>query len=197
MRSTFIEVSLTDWRVGVMRMRPAVRRYRSLVSDSGRWDGFQFRDDDIVISTPPKCGTTWMQMLCALLIFRTPELPRRLTELSPWLDMQTAARDDVVAALDAQAHRRFIKSHTPLDGLPYDERVTYICVGRDPRDVAVSWDNHFENINLPVFLDARVSAVGLEDLAEVMPEGPPIPPQDPRERFWQWVDDDSPSGAGT
>src|SRR6266550_4465854 len=135
-------------------MRPAVRRYRSLVSDSGRWEGFHFRDDDIVISTPPKCGTTWMQMLCALLVFQTPDLPARLTELSPWLDIQTAVRDDVVAGLEAQEHRRFMKSHTPLDGLPFDARVTYICVGRDPRDVGVSWDNHFENLNLPVFIEA-------------------------------------------
>src|SRR6266550_7695693 len=136
-------------------MRPAVRRYRSLVSDSGRWEGFHFRDDDIVISTPPKCGTTWMQMLCALLVFQTPQLPRRLTELSPWLDMQTAVRDDVVAALEAQQHRRFIKSHTPLDGLPYDERVTYICVGRDPRDVFLSLDNHIENTDIMALFAAR------------------------------------------
>jgi aryl sulfotransferase len=178
-------------------MRAPVRRYRSIVSDSQRWEGFRFRDDDIVISTPPKCGTTWMQMLCALVVFQTAELPGRLTELSPWVDMWTASRDDVVAALDAQQHRRFIKSHTPLDGLPYDERVTYICVGRDPRDVAVSWDNHFENINLTVFLGARAAAVGLDDLAEVMPDGPPMPSEDPRERFWKWVEDDAEPGGGT
>src|SRR4029077_16572391 len=129
-------------------MSEARRRYRNVIMDSQRWDGFEFRDDDIVISTPAKCGTTWMQMLCALLVFQTADLPRPLTELSPWVDMQTAARDDVVAKLEAQTHRRFIKSHTPLDGLPYDERVTYISVGRDPRDVALSWDNHFANMNL-------------------------------------------------
>jgi hypothetical protein len=44
-------------------------RYRSILADSSRWDGFAFRPGDIVISTPPKCGTTWTQMLCALLIF--------------------------------------------------------------------------------------------------------------------------------
>jgi aryl sulfotransferase len=172
-------------------MRPAMRRYRSFVSDSQRWEGFRFRDDDIVISTPPKCGTTWMQMLSALAIFQTPDLPGRLTELSPWVDMQTAALDGVLAELEAQEHRRFIKSHTPLDGLPFDERVTYICVGRDPRDVGVSWDNHFENMNLGVFLEARAAAVGLDDLAEVMPDGPPPHPEDPRERFWMWIENDS------
>src|SRR5947209_5478250 len=109
--------------------RAARARYRSVVQDSARWDGFAFRPGDIVISTPPKCGTTWMQMLCALLIFQKPVLDTPLAELSPWLDMLTLPRDEVVALLDAQRHRRFIKTHTPLDGLPVDERVTYVCVG--------------------------------------------------------------------
>src|SRR3977135_2711426 len=100
-------------------MGETTRRYRSMIMDNRRWDGFEFRDDDIVISTPPKCGTTWMQMLCALLIFQDQALPRRLTELSPWVDIQTEKLSDVRATLDAQEHRRFIKSHTPLDGLPY------------------------------------------------------------------------------
>ncbi|MBV9411252.1 MAG: sulfotransferase domain-containing protein [Acidimicrobiia bacterium] len=177
-------------------MRAATRRYRSIVVDSRRWEGFRFRDDDIVISTPPKCGTTWMQMLCALLIFQTPDLPARLTELSPWLDIQTEVRDDVIASLDAQRHRRFIKTHTPLDGIPFDERVTYISVGRDPRDVAVSWDNHFQNMNLSVFLAARAAAVGIDDIEEVMPDGPPAPAADPRDRFWQWIDDEAASVGG-
>ena len=42
-------------------------------------------------------------------------------------------------ALAAQRHRRFIKSHTPLDELPFDAQVSYVCVGRDPRDVGISW----------------------------------------------------------
>ena len=62
------------------------------VQDSARWDGFRFRPGDIVISTPPKCGTTWTQMICALLVFQTPDLPAPLGELSPWLDMVTRPR---------------------------------------------------------------------------------------------------------
>jgi hypothetical protein len=119
-----------------------------------------------------------------------------LTELSPWIDIQTEKVEHVRAALDAQQHRRFIKTHTPFDGLPYDDRVTYICIGRDPRDVAVSWDNHFNNMNFGVFFETRAAAVGLEDMAEVMGSGPPIPLADPRDRFWQWVEDDRPPDAG-
>ena len=164
------------------------RRYRSFVSDSARWDAFEFREGDIVISTPAKCGTTWMQMLCALLVFRTPELPAPLARLSPWLDMQTRPLADVVADLAAQTHRRFIKTHTPLDGLPDDPRVSYVGVARDPRDAALSWDHHMENIELEKFMTARVGAVGTDDLEELGLTGPPPPPSpDPVERFWRWV----------
>ena len=164
-------------------------RYRSLVFDSSRWDGFAFRDDDIVICTPPKCGTTWMQMLCALLIFRTPGLPAPLAELSPWLDMQTRPLPEVLRDLDAQEHRRFIKTHCPLDGMPFDPRVTYINVARDPRDVALSFDNHMANIDMARLFAVRASAVGTDDFEELGITGPPpTPPDDPVERFWQWID---------
>lgn len=119
-----------------MTERPA--RYRTSLEDSARWDGFAFRTGDMVISAPSKSGTTWVQMICALLIFQTPDLPAPLTTLSPWLDMRVRPVDEVHSRLAAQTHRRFIKTHTPLDGLPADPRVTYLAVGRDPRDVVLS-----------------------------------------------------------
>ncbi|MCV7078393.1 sulfotransferase [Mycobacterium szulgai] len=112
--------------------------YRSWMSDNLRWDALQLRDGDIVISAPPKCGTTWTQRLVSLLVFDGPQLPGPLHLVSPWLDLTAQPVEHVVAALSAQRHRRFIKTHTPLDGLPLDDRVTYIGVGRDPRDAAMS-----------------------------------------------------------
>ncbi len=122
-------------------------RYRSIDDDSARWDGFVFRDSDIVISTRSKSGTTWMQMICALLVFRSSELPAPLAELSPWLDWLVEPLDEVVARLDAQHHRRFIKTHTPLDGLPNDTRATYIVVARHPLDMAVSLYHQGSNLD--------------------------------------------------
>src|SRR5215467_7195972 len=88
-----------------------------------------------------------MQMICALLIFQTPDLPAPLGELSPWLDWLVAPAERVFARLEAQRHRRFIKSHTPLDGIPLDPRATYIVVGRHPLDMAVSLYHQGGNIN--------------------------------------------------
>jgi hypothetical protein len=75
-------------------------RYRSADEDSARWLGFPFRPGDIVISTRSKSGTTWVQMICALLVFQTSDLPAPLSELSPWLDWLVTPRDEVVALLD-------------------------------------------------------------------------------------------------
>lgn len=169
------------------------RQYRSVIADSARWDGFGFREGDIVISTSPKSGTTWMQMLCALLVFDSVELDRPLSAISPWLDMQTAALPAVVAMLEAQSHRRFIKTHTPLDGLPFDERVTYLCVGRDPRDMFLSWDHHMANLDVQAIMAARAAAVGLDDLSGL--GRPAAALDDHHERFRRFVDGE-PTGEG-
>ena len=172
--------------------RPLVR-YTGRVYDSSRWEGVNLRTDDIIISTPPKCGTTWTQMICALLVFQTPELPDRLGNLSPWLDMLTRSRNQILRLLDAQQHRRFIKTHTPLPGLPLVDGVTYIAVARDPRDVALSMDDHLANMDWDAFHRARVAAALDDGLPE--PERAPVPPLDrltDRERFWAWVTDDTP-----
>jgi hypothetical protein len=172
-------------------MKPALKRYRSVVSDSARWDGIVFRPGDIVISTPPKCGTTWMQRLVALLVFDGPELPAPMAKVSPWFDMQLAKPAEVAALLEAQTHRRFIKTHTPFDGLPYDEGVTYICVGRDPRDVAVSSRHHMQNMNIDRFLESRAAAVGLEDLAELGASEAGPASGDEATELRSWMDSDS------
>jgi hypothetical protein len=122
-------------------------RYLSRDEDSSRWHGFRFRDGDIVISTRRRAGTTWMQMICALLIFQRPEPPIPLWHLSPWLDHTIAPARLVHARLAEQPHRRFIKTHTPLDGVPYHPRVSYIVVARHPLDLFVSLRHQLNNID--------------------------------------------------
>jgi aryl sulfotransferase len=121
--------------------------YTSPDEDSSRWVDFPFREGDIVISARSKTGTTWVQMICALLVFQTPELPDSLSNLSPWLDWLITPRADVYAQLADQDHRRFIKTHTPLDGLPIEARVTYVVTGRHPLDMAVSLYHQGGNLN--------------------------------------------------
>lgn len=155
--------------------KPPVQHYVGYGADSSYWDGFEHRDDDVVICTPPKCGTTWTQMLVAQLFF-DGDVPAPLGVLSPWVDMLIRRREDVVAQLAAQSHRRFPKTHVPLDGLPFDDRVTYVVVARDPRDVWLSFLDHFANLDLAVLMET------LGPPPE-MPEGHPDPSVDPAGAF--------------
>ncbi|MFE9182904.1 sulfotransferase domain-containing protein [Micromonospora haikouensis] len=154
-------------------------RYRSSEEDSARWAGFPYRDGDIVISTRSKSGTTWMQMICALLVFGTPDLPAPLPHLSPWLDWLAEPRDEVYARLAAQRHRRFVKTHTPLDGVPLDDRAHYVVVARHPLDMAVSLWHQSGNLDR-----ARLA----ELTGRPAPAGPPTPRTPLVESLRRWVD---------
>lgn len=132
-----------------------VHTYTDLIMDSARWDAFQPRAGDIIVCTPAKCGTTWTQMICALLVHQTSHLPQPLTVLSRWLDRHTEPVEDVVSHFESQNFRRIIKTHTPLDGLPYWEDVTYVFCGRDPRDAFLSMVDHRHNLSEETMADVR------------------------------------------
>lgn len=177
-----------DWQTTLSPLRSGTPRYRSSASDSLRWDGFEHRKGDIVVDTPPKCGTTWMQMCCLVIVHQSPVLPAPLGELAPWVDTVLGPPGRAHELLASQAHRRVMKTHTPLDGLPaLEARVTYVCVARDPRDALFSLNDHRANTNRDAFQAARIQGLGAEEAAARLM---PAPPEDPAERFWAWVDDD-------
>lgn len=112
--------------------------------DSTRWERYTPRAEDVIVATPFKSGTTWMQTIVLHLIFQDLQ-PRGVDEFSPWLDRRWLPLDEVIGRLEAQTQRRCIKSHLPLDALPYFAQVKYIVVGRDARDVFMSLWNHYSN----------------------------------------------------
>ena len=134
-------------------MTPAVaewpRKTRELHNhhfDSTVWNGFPFRDDDIVIATYAKAGTTWTQQIIAQLLFVDADtLP--VVDMSPWLDLRVPPNEVKLDALAAQAHRRFVKTHLPVDALVYSPLAKYIYDARDGRDVVWSMYNHHANAN--------------------------------------------------
>jgi hypothetical protein len=161
-----------DRRPGPVTAAAQLFHYTSPHEDSARWWDFPFRRGDIVISTRSKSGTTWVQMICLLLVLQSAELPGRLAELSPWLDFLILSKQEVFARLAAQTHRRVIKTHTPLDGVPRDEGTTYVVVGRHPLDMAVSLYHHGDNIDR-----RRVAAL----------IGKPETPPPPRPPLHEWL----------
>jgi aryl sulfotransferase len=107
------------------------------------WNGFKFRDDDIVIATYAKSGTTWAQQIVAQLIFGGVE-GLNVHAMSPWVDLRILP-PPALAALDTQTHRRFVKTHLPVDALVFSPKAKYIYIGRDGRDAAWSFHNHHFN----------------------------------------------------
>ncbi len=109
--------------------------------DSTIWNDFAFRDDDVIISTYAKSGTTWLQQIVSQLIFQGQEgLP--VAEMSPWVDFRVPPKDAKLAEIERQDHRRFLKTHLPVDALVYSPKAKYIFSARDGRDVLWSLYNH-------------------------------------------------------
>jgi aryl sulfotransferase len=121
--------------------------YLGPITDTSRWTGFRHRPDDIFVCTPPKCGTTWTQAICAMLIFGRADHGHQPGVISPWIDANFAPIEEDLQRVEAQQHRRYLKTHTPLDGIPYHADCTYLMVFRDPRDVYFSGSNHRDNMN--------------------------------------------------
>ncbi len=165
----------------MINRKPEIRHvYAHPFMDSSRWQGFDHRAGDVLICTSYKAGTTWMQMICAQLILQTPQLSQSLTSLSPWLEMRLNLAHEIKAIFAAQTHRRFIKTHTALDGIPFWDDVTYLYCGRDPRDVFMSLVNHLANNDMEQVLKLAAE----RDV--VFDEPPPIP-KDINELFHMWL----------
>jgi hypothetical protein len=127
-------------------VREATKRYRDIDSDSARWEGFPFREGDVVISAPLKRGTTWMQMICPELVFHTPHFDRPLAEISPWFDMLTTDRNRLVDALEAQFHRRMIKAHAARRAPT--RRSSHLHLHRSRSSRCQLFLHHMTNVNI-------------------------------------------------
>ena len=147
--------------------------------DSTMWNGFSFRDDDVIISTYAKSGTTWTQQIVGQLLYDgQPDLP--VSELSPWVDLRVPPREVKLPAIEAQTNRRFLKTHLPVDALVFSPKAKYIYIGRDGRDVAWSMFHHHTSAN-QLWYDLLNETPGLV--------GPRIerPVDDPVAYFREWL----------
>lgn len=134
------------------------RRYLHPFIDSSRWRHYKPRDSDIIIATPFKSGTTWMQMIMLGLIHGIKN-PPLLREVEHWIDFRLTDEKAMIDKLESQSCRRFIKTHLPFDAIPYNQSVKYIVVDRDPRDVFMSLWNHYSNMNVDTINSGLPSGV--------------------------------------
>ena len=150
--------------------------------DSTIWNDFAFRPDDIILATYAKSGTTWMQQIVGQILFDGAE-GLNLAAMSPWLDLRVPPKEVKLAEVEAQAHRRFLKTHLPVDALVFSPMAKYIYIGRDGRDMVWSLHNHHSRANEHWY-------GALNDTPGRV--GPPIgkPNPDQREYFLDWLEND-------
>jgi aryl sulfotransferase len=147
--------------------------------DSTIWNDFVFRPDDVIVATYAKAGSTWTQHIVGQLIFGGREQVDVAT-LSPWVELRVPPKAEKLAALGAQRHRRFLKTHLPVDALVFSPQARYIYVGRDGRDIVWSLHHHHANANEEWYRTLN---------AVPGPVGPPLqpPPDSVRCYFLDWL----------
>lgn len=158
------------------------REFQNHHFDSTVWNDFRFRDGDIIVATYAKSGTTWTQQIVGQLLFNG-SADVAVGDMSPWVDLRVPPKEVKLPAIEAQTHRRFLKTHLPVDALVFSPRARYVYIGRDGRDVVWSLYNHHANANQTWYdmLNASPGRVG-----------PPIrkPPESIRQYFLDWMDRD-------
>jgi hypothetical protein len=100
------------------------------------------RPDDVYISSYPRSGTTWLQLLVHLV--RGGELAfNHIAEVVPWFERPLALGRCTAAQYARMTGPRTFKSHLPHAWLPQGAR--YVYVYRDGRDVAVSYYHFYRS----------------------------------------------------
>ena len=158
------------------------REMQSNHFDSTIWNDFRFRDDDIVIATYGKSGTTWTQQIIGQLLFNG-SAETHIGDMSPWLDLRVPPNEVKLPMVEAQTHRRFLKTHLPIDALVFSPKAKYIYIGRDGRDALWSLYNHHVKAN-----DAWYAA--LNDTPGLVGEKIARPTLDVVPYFRQWLNRD-------
>ena len=158
------------------------RIYQNHHLDSTRWDVYEPREGDVIVTSAYKAGSTWTQQIVMLLLGGSPESILELRNLSIWIDarFRRGSKAELAEQLRARAGRRLLKTHLPLDGLPWHPQPRYLVGGRDPRDVFMSLHNHYGGYT-------ELAYAALNDPEGLV--GDPLPrcPEDPRVLWRSWI----------
>jgi len=109
---------------------------------------FQAGSTDVLITTPPKAGTTWMQQILHQLRSGGDESFTSIDEVVPWLEITREGKSwqQVLQDYEAIAEPRIFKTHCTAEQTPGIGTASIILSSRDPRDCCVSFYFHIMNM---------------------------------------------------
>lgn len=118
--------------------------------NSERWFHYSPRRNDIVLSAYPKSGSTWVEHILLYLI-QGVETKLLVDEFSSWVEYRYIRNrpgapypiDMFKKDINDRTFQRVFKTHLPPSHVPYYGNVLYLIVGRDARDVFMSYFNHW------------------------------------------------------
>lgn len=166
------------------------RVLRDYLSDSRVWENFLsqggFVEPDIVVVDPFKAGTTWTQRIVQQILHNGEDQEGGLSDTSPWLDSSWGDHVGMLKVLKEQREaglRRVMKSHLPADALPIAPEARYVFVGRNGKDIGISFHNYLYNFSEPTMKEInRIHAEWSGDPT------PLVIPEDMRKFFDWWLD---------
>jgi aryl sulfotransferase len=172
------------------RLVAPTRVVRDYLSSSLVWKDFLeqggFVPTDIVVADPFKAGTTWTQRIVQQILDNGEEPASGLSDTSPWLDSSWGDHPRMLAVLRGQrerGQRRVIKSHLPADAVPIDAEARYVFVGRNGKDIGISFHNYLKHFSAETMADIdRIHAEWSGD------KTPLVIPDGMREFFDVWLD---------
>ena len=166
------------------------RVVRDYLSNSVVWEDFLaqggFVEGDIVVADPFKAGTTWTQRIVQQILQNGEEKEGGLSDTSPWLDSSWGDHAEMLKVLKEQREagkRRVMKSHLPADAVPIAPEARYVFVGRNGKDLGISFHNYLYNFSAPTMSTInRIHAEWSDDST------PLVIPKDMQAFFDQWLD---------
>ncbi|MEY8015079.1 sulfotransferase domain-containing protein [Mycobacterium servetii] len=166
------------------------RVLRDYLSNSSVWEDFLvqggFVGGDIVVADPFKAGTTWTQRIVQQILHNGEEGDAGLSNTSPWLDSGWGEHAEMLATLKGQREagtRRVMKSHLPADALPIAPVARYVFVGRNGKDLGISFHNYLHNFSPATMAEInRIHAAWSGDSA------PLVIPEDMSTFFDLWLE---------
>lgn len=109
---------------------------------------FQALETDVLITTAPKAGTTWMQQILYQMRSGGDTDFDNIDTVVPWLELPRKDKSwrQVLDDYDSLPRPRLFKTHCTAEQTPGIGTASIILTVRDPRDCCVSFYHHLMNM---------------------------------------------------